>query len=61
LILLPIVIGLAFEVIIWLDKSNSKLAKYISKPGLFLQRFNTRKPENKHIEIALDSLKNLIN
>lgn len=60
LLLLPIIIGLAFEITLWLDKSQSKLAKVIAKPGIYLQKFNTKKPDDKHIEVAIASLKNLI-
>lgn len=61
LILLPLIIGVAFEITIWLDKSQSKLARIISMPGLFLQRFNTKEPDDNYLNVALVSLKNLIN
>lgn len=61
LILLPLIIGIAFEITIWLDKSQSKLARIISMPGLFLQRLNTKEPDDNYLEVALVSLKNLIN
>jgi uncharacterized protein YqhQ len=61
IVLLPIIIGLAFEIILWLDRSKSRLAKIVSKPSLFLQRFNTREPDDKFLEVAIVSLKNLLN
>jgi len=60
LVLLPIIIGIAFEITLWLDKSQSRLAKIVSKPGLFLQRFNTKEPDDNFLEVAIVSLKNLI-
>jgi uncharacterized protein YqhQ len=60
LLLLPLLVGISFDLAIWSGKSKSKLAKIISFPGEYLQRFNTMEPDDKHLEIALISLKNLL-
>ena len=60
LLLLPLLVGISFDLAIWSGKSKSKLAKIISFPGAYLQRFNTMEPDDKHLEIALISLKNLL-
>ncbi len=60
LVLLPIIIGIAFELTIWLDDSQSKLAKILSMPVLLLQRLNTKEPDDAHLEVALTALKNLL-
>ena len=60
LVLLPIIIGIAFELTIWLDNNQSKLAKVLSLPVLLLQRLNTKEPDDAHLEVALTALKNLL-
>ena len=61
LLLLPMIMGISFEIVLWLEKSSSKIAKFVAIPGLFLQRFNTKEPSNSHIEVALASIKELFN
>jgi len=60
LISLPFLIGISFEVSLWTEKKNSKVAKILSSPVLFLQKFNTKEPKEEHLEIALIAIKNLI-
>ena len=40
IVLLPVVSGVTYEVIRFLGKSESKLSKFIAKPGLMLQKTN---------------------
>ncbi len=61
LLLLPIIMGISFEIILWLEKSRSKLSKIVSTPGLFLQRFNTKEPDDKHLEVAIAAINELVN
>jgi len=60
LLLLPIIMGISFEITLFLEKSESKLAKILSIPGLLLQRLNTKEPDDKHLEVALASIRQLI-
>ena len=56
IILIPVVSGISYEIIKWLGKSNGKLAKVISAPGLKLQLLTTREPDDEQIEVAIVSL-----
>jgi len=56
----PIWLGISLDLTVWLAKSNSIFSKIVGKPGLLLQRLNTKIPTDDHIEIALNSLKNLL-
>ena len=55
--LLPITVGCSFECIQFAGRSNSKFAKFISYPGLQLQRITTKEPDASQIEIAIEALK----
>ncbi len=60
LLLLPLVAGLSYEVIKFAGRSDSAISKIVSAPGLALQRFTTREPDDSQIEVAIEALKNVI-
>jgi uncharacterized protein YqhQ len=55
IILLPIVIGLSYEVIRGASKSDT-WGKYLIMPALSLQYLTTREPDESMIEVAIKSL-----
>lgn len=57
IVLIPVVSGITYEIIKWLGKSDNKLAKIVSMPGLKLQWITTREPDDSQIEVAIKSLK----
>lgn len=57
IVLLPLVSGITYEVIRWLGKSNTKVAKIIAWPGLLLQKITTKEPDLDMLEVAIASLK----
>jgi uncharacterized protein YqhQ len=57
LLLLPIVSGTTYEIVKWMGKSNSALAKITSYPGLMLQKLTTRDPDLGQLEVAIRALK----
>ncbi len=61
LALLPLVAGLSYEAIRYLGRKNNWLSRIISCPGVFLQRFTTRIPEDSQLEVALKALEPLVN
>ena len=57
IILIPIVTGISYEIIKWLGKNDSLLARIIAYPGLKLQLLTTKEPDDAQIEVAIASLK----
>lgn len=55
--MLPIVMGLSFEYLIYAGKHSNTLTKILSAPGLWMQRVTTREPDLSQLEIAITSLK----
>ncbi len=53
ILLLPIVAGLAYELLRVAAKSNSIFMRIIRAPGMALQNLTTRKPEDDMIEVAI--------
>lgn len=58
ILMLPVVAGISYEINRLIGKSNSKLAYYISYPGLILQKIaTTKEPDEGQIEVAIEALK----
>src|SRR5699024_8894748 len=53
LLLLPVLVGVSYEVIKWAGRSNSWLARAVSRPGLWLQRLTAVEPDDSMIEVAI--------
>ena len=61
IIFVPLIAGLSYEVIRWARKSETKLACWISIPGMCLQKtFTTREPDDAQIEVAITALKGVL-
>ncbi|MFG6121330.1 DUF1385 domain-containing protein [Thalassobacillus sp. B23F22_16] len=59
--LIPIVIGLSFEVLQLTNKvRNVPLLKVLGYPGLWLQLLTTKEPKDDHVEVALHSFKKVL-
>ena len=43
--LLPVIVGIGYEIIRLAGRYNNKLTRFISAPGLWLQRLTTREPD----------------
>lgn len=58
LLLLPIIVGIGYEFILWSGKhDNNIIAKILSAPGLLMQRLTTIEPDDSQIEVAIAALK----
>ncbi len=57
LLLLPVVAGISYELIRWAGRSRSAWVKVISWPGLMLQKFTTRIPDDSQREVAAAALR----
>jgi len=60
LLLMPVVAGLSYEAIKFAGRSELKIMKLVSVPGLALQRFTTREPDGSQIEVAIEALRNVL-
>ena len=55
-LLMPVVAGIAYEVIRLAGRSEHSFVKALIKPGLALQYMTTREPEDDQIEVAIRAL-----
>ena len=58
LILLPLVVGITYEFNRWVGRhvQDNALAKFLTRPGLWMQNFTTNEPDDSMIEVAIRSL-----
>lgn len=56
IVFLPLIAGLSYELIKWLGRSDSSLARALSYPGLMLQKLTTREPDDSQLEVAIAAL-----
>lgn len=57
ILLLPVVSGITYELIKWMGRSKSNIAKIMAAPGLALQKLTTREPDLSQLEVAIKALK----
>lgn len=60
LLLLPVVVGIAYEIIKFAGRHDNPLTRAISAPGLWTQRLTTLEPDDTQIEVAIEAMKPVI-
>lgn len=56
IVLMPLVAGIAYEMIRFAGRSEKKWVAYAILPGLWLQKLTTREPSDDQLEVAIRSL-----
>lgn len=56
LLCLPFIAGISFELIKWAGRSENPAVKFLSKPGLWLQKITTQEPDDSMIEVAIAAM-----
>jgi len=59
-ILMPVVAGISYEIIKWAGKSKSEFVRFMSYPGLLMQKLTTNEPDDQQLEVAIEALKNVL-
>ena len=57
LLLLPLIVGIGYEMIKLAGRSENFFTRIFSAPGLWIQRITTNEPDDSQIEVAIESLK----
>ena len=57
IILLPLVVGISYEVIKLAGRYDNFLTRVISAPGMWLQHLTTAEPDDSQIEVAIAAMK----
>jgi len=60
IVLLPLVIGVSYEVLQWTNKlRETPVLRYLGYPGLWLQKITTREPDDSQVEVAIASFQKM--
>ncbi len=57
LLILPLVVGIGYELTIFSGTHDNLLIRILTAPGLWFQRITTKEPDDKQIEVAITALK----
>lgn len=60
LALLPLIVGVSYEINRWCGRSDSILSRVLRAPGLMMQSFTTYEPEDGMLEVAIEALSAVI-
>lgn len=53
LLLLPIVVGITYEINRWCGRHDNWLTRVLSAPGMWMQNFTTNEPDDSMIEVGI--------
>lgn len=56
MLMVPVVAGISFEIIQWAGRTDNACARFMSKPGLAMQRLTTKEPEPEMAEVAIKAV-----
>ena len=57
LLILPLIVGIGYEFIMYAGKHNGILVRILAAPGLWVQRLTTKEPTADMLEVAIISTK----
>lgn len=60
LLMIPLIVGIGYEFIMYAGKHDNIFTKIVSAPGLWMQRITTKEPDEKQLEVALTALRHAI-
>ena len=53
LLLLPVVVGITYEINRWVGRHDNRFTQMLSAPGMWLQNFTTNEPDDSMIEVGI--------
>ena len=56
LLLLPLVVGITYEINRWCGRKDNWLTRAMSAPGMWMQNFTTNEPDDSMIEVAITAV-----
>ncbi|MBE6663663.1 MAG: DUF1385 domain-containing protein [Ruminococcaceae bacterium] len=60
LLLLPIIMGIGYEYIMYAGKNENTITRILSAPGLWMQRITTREPSDDQLQVAICAIKTAV-
>ena len=57
LLLLPLIVGVTYEINRWAGRHDNALTRVMTAPGMWMQNFTTNEPDDSMIEVGIAALK----
>ena len=57
LLLLPLIVGVTYEINRWAGRNDNALTRIMTAPGMWMQNFTTNEPDDSMIEVGIAALK----
>ncbi|MBQ2732763.1 MAG: DUF1385 domain-containing protein [Clostridia bacterium] len=57
ILLLPLIVGIGYEYIMFAGKHDNAFTRLFSAPGLWMQRLTTHEPDDEQLRVAITALK----
>ena len=59
-VLLPITVGISYEIIKFVGRHDNIFTRIISAPGMWLQKITTKEPDESQLEVAIAALNEVL-
>ena len=56
LMLLPVVVGITYEINRWCGSKDNRFTRILAAPGMWMQNFTTNEPDDSMIEVAITAV-----
>ncbi len=56
LLLLPVIVGITYEINRWCGRHDNWITKLLSAPGMWMQNFTTNEPDDSMIQVAITAV-----
>ena len=60
LLLLPVVVGITYEINRWCGRNDNAFTRALSAPGMWMQHFTTNEPDDSMLEVAIRAMELVI-
>ena len=57
LLLLPLVVGITYEINRWAGRNDNSFTRILTAPGMWLQNFTTVEPDDSMIEVGIAAVR----
>ena len=57
LLILPLIVGIGYELLMIMGKHDNKVTRFFAAPGLWVQRLTTKEPTDDMLDVAIVSIK----
>ena len=57
LLLLPLVVGVTYEINRWVGRNDNAFTRALAAPGMWMQHFTTNEPDDSMIEVGIEAVK----